>query len=47
MHIFTESKQAWPTLPEDAVAMPQFYKASEHWPQESLDRRTALFDKAG
>jgi hypothetical protein len=42
IHIFTSSKQPWVVLPEGVPAMPEFYKASEHWPQESLARRAAL-----
>jgi hypothetical protein len=42
IHIFTESKQPWVTLPEGVPAVPQFYKASEVWPKESLERRAAL-----
>jgi hypothetical protein len=45
IHIFTASKQPWLPLPEGAVAVPEFYRASEHWPQASLERRKALFDK--
>jgi hypothetical protein len=43
IHIFTESKQPWVILPSDVPAMPAFYKASEHWPAASLERRAALF----
>jgi hypothetical protein len=42
IHIFTESRQPWIVLPADAPAVPQYYKASEYWPRESLDRRAAL-----
>ena len=42
IHIFTASKQPWVTLPADANAVPAYYKASEHWPAESLVRRRAL-----
>ena len=44
IHIFTESRQPWLTLPSDVPVVPRFYKASEHWPEESLARRAALFD---
>ncbi|MDH5675081.1 MAG: GFA family protein [Myxococcales bacterium] len=43
IHIFTESKLPWLALPEGASVMAKFYKASEHWPAESLERRAALF----
>jgi len=46
IHIFTDSKQPWVVLPPGIAAMPEFYKASEHWPQESLERRAALRAKS-
>ena len=42
IHIYTESKQPWVILPQGAPAVPQYYRASEFWPQESLERRAAL-----
>jgi hypothetical protein len=45
MHIFTSTKQPWVVLPAGTPAVPEYYKASEHWPKESLERRAAL--KAG
>lgn len=42
IHIYTESKQPWVILPPGARAVPQYYRASEFWPQESLERRAAL-----
>jgi len=42
IHIFTESKQPWVVLPPGFPAMPRYYKASEHWPPESLERRARL-----
>jgi len=42
IHIFTASKQPWVMLPAGAAAVPEYYKASEHWPAESLARRKAL-----
>ncbi|RZI78345.1 MAG: aldehyde-activating protein [Variovorax sp.] len=42
IHIFTASKQRWVELPADANAVSEYYKASEHWPAESLARRRAL-----
>lgn len=42
IHIYTASKQPWVVLPPGAKAVPEFYRASEHWPQDSLDRRRAL-----
>jgi hypothetical protein len=43
VHIFTMSKQPWVGLPEGVPAVPEYYKSSELWPQESLDRRARLF----
>jgi hypothetical protein len=45
IHIFTASKQPWVVLPPDVPAVPEYYRASEHWPPESLERRAALRTK--
>ncbi len=45
VHIFTESKQAWVQLPAGTPVVPQYYKASEIWPSESLARRAVLLAK--
>jgi hypothetical protein len=45
IHIFTASKQPWVVLPAATPAFAEFYKASEIWPQESLERRAALLAK--
>jgi hypothetical protein len=42
LHIYTASKQPWVVLPADAPAVAEYYKASERWPKESLERRAAL-----
>ena len=42
IHIFTASKQPWVVLPRDTPAVREYYKASERWPRESLQRRAAL-----
>ena len=42
IHIFTASKQPWVVLPPNTPAVPEYYKASEVWSQESLERRAAL-----
>jgi hypothetical protein len=42
VHIFTSSKQRWVVLPPGTPAVAEYYKASELWPKESLERRTAL-----
>ncbi len=45
VHIFTASKQPWVVLPEGTPAFAEYYKASEIWPQDSLERRAALLAK--
>ena len=42
IHIFTASKQPWVLLPPDVPAMPEYYRRSEQWPEESLERRKAI-----
>jgi len=42
IHIFTASKQPWVLLPASTPAVPEYYRASQHWPAESLARRAAL-----
>ncbi len=42
IHIFTTTKQPWLSLGDDVPVMDEYYRASEHWPQESLERRQAL-----
>jgi len=42
IHIFTASKQPWVVLPPGTPAVEEYYKASELWPKESLERRAAL-----
>jgi hypothetical protein len=46
IHIFTASKQPWVTLPADVPAVAEYYRASELWPAESLERRAALMAKS-
>ena len=45
LHIFTASKQPWVVLPENACAVPEYYRASEHWRAESLARRALLRER--
>jgi len=45
IHIYIASKQPWVVLPPDIPAEAGFYKASERWPAESLERRAALMAK--
>ena len=42
IHIFTASKQPWVVLPPGVPAEVEYYRASERWPAESLQRRAAL-----
>jgi hypothetical protein len=42
IHIFTTSKQPWVVLPPGVPAVPEYYRSSELWPKESLERRAAL-----
>ena len=42
IHIFTASKQPWVVLPPGAPAVPEYYKAAEMWPADSLARRAAF-----
>jgi len=43
IHIFTESKQPWVTLGPDVPVMREYYDRNIYWPQDSLQRRAALF----
>lgn len=45
IHIFTSTKQPWVALPQGIPAVSAFYKFSEYWPQESLQRRAAVLAK--
>jgi hypothetical protein len=45
IHIYTGTKQPWIGLPPDIPAVVEYYKASEHWPAESLQRRAELAAK--
>ena len=42
IHIYAASKQPWVTIPPDVPSVPEYYRASEKWPKESLERRAAL-----
>ena len=42
VHIWTISKQPWVVLPPGARAFEEFYKMTEVWSKESLERRSAL-----
>ena len=38
VHIFTESKQQWVVIPDDAPRYEQFYKINDVWDKSSIDR---------
>jgi hypothetical protein len=42
VHIFTSTKQPWVVLQGNTPVVPEYYKASELWPKDSLERRAAL-----
>ncbi len=42
IHIYTRSKQPWVVLPPDARVAAEYYRARDHWPEESLERAAAL-----
>jgi hypothetical protein len=46
IHIYTASKQPWVILPHGTPAVAAYYKASEHWPSASLQRREMLRAKS-
>lgn len=39
IHIYTRSKMPWVTLPDGIPAFEGYYRASQVWPKESLERR--------
>ena len=45
VHIFTDSKQPWVAIPENARAFKAYYRSADLWPPESLARRAALQGK--
>ena len=46
IHIFTSTQQPWLTLDDRVPVLPGYYDRKAHWPQASLDRRTALLARA-
>ncbi len=46
IHIFTSSKQPWVQLPPGVPAVTEYYRASQMWPKESLERRAALLGQS-
>lgn len=44
IHIYTNSRQPWVVLPSDVPVVPEYYRRSQYWPEESLARRAALIE---
>ncbi len=42
IHIYTSTKQPWPTLSDDVASVPEYYRAKEHWSPEALARAKAM-----
>jgi len=42
IHIYTSTKLPWVAIPEGARSVPDYYRRSEVWPEESLARWRAL-----
>ncbi len=42
IHIFTSSKQTWLELPPEKPAVEEYYRSSEYWPQQSIERYQKL-----
>jgi hypothetical protein len=45
MHIFTASKQPWVNLEGGAPAVPEYYKKSDYWPEEAVERYSKAIGK--
>jgi hypothetical protein len=43
VHIYTRSKVPWVALPAGVPAFEAYYDSKKVWPQESLERRKAIF----
>jgi hypothetical protein len=43
IHIFTSTKQPWVKLDDGKPIYKEYYKSSEVWPKESLERRARVF----
>lgn len=41
IHIYTESKQPWVTISHDVPAVKGYYKMSEYWPEDAIERLRA------
>ena len=42
IHIYTSTKQPWVTLSDEVASVPEYYRAKEQWPPESLARAKAM-----
>ena len=42
IHIFTSTKQTWLELPPETPAVEEYYRSSEYWPQQSIERYQKL-----
>lgn len=51
IHIYTESKQPWVTISHAVPAVKTYYKMSEYWPEDAMERlkaaKAAFAAKAG
>ncbi len=45
VHIYTASKQPWFELPDQALAVKEYYVTEDVWRKESLERRKALLSE--
>ena len=45
IHIFTSTKLPWYVIPEGVPSVPEFYRRSEYWPEDSLKRRVEIIAK--
>lgn len=42
IHIFTSTKQPWVVIPEGMPAVAEYYRRSEYWSADSIERRAKL-----
>lgn len=47
IHIYTISKQSWVVIPPGTPAVPDYYRRSEYWPEESRQRCRRVQEAAG
>ena len=46
IHIFTSSKQPWVVILPNTPTVAEYYRASERWPKESLERPALLLARS-